>query len=155
MPPYCKKPTMVAPFPPGEYVKKQPVTPWDDWWTLSAFLNTEDPWDFIYFNFHTYDPDEVNWSLDEKMRCRRTSASGRNHRFGSGDPHCTLEIYLPEWDFRGSGPKQQEYQQPVLTILREAVASNLSFTLDSVRLRPGDCRPSPPRLRPEITRIRD
>jgi hypothetical protein len=138
MAPYRKKPAVVAPFPPVGYVKKQPVTPWDDWWTLRTFLHTEDPWDLIFFNFQTYDPDEVNWYLYEKVGCRGTSLSGRNYRFDSGDPYRALAIYLPQWDFRGPGPKQKEAQQTVLTILRGAVAANLSFNLGRVRLRPGD-----------------
>lgn len=138
MAPYRKKPTVVAPFPPVGYVKKQTVTPWDNWWTLRTFLNTEDPWDLIFFNFQTYDPDEVNWYLYEKVGCRGTSPSGRNYRFDSGDPYRALEIYLPQWDFRGPGPKQKEAQQTVLAILRGAVAANLSFTLGRVGLRPGD-----------------
>ncbi len=138
MAPYRKKPAVVAPFPPLGYVKKQPVTPWDDWWTLRPFLKTEDPWDLIFFNFHTYDPDEVNWYLYEKVGCRGTSPNGRNYRFDSGDPHRALAIYLPQWDFRGPGPKQKEAQQTVLTILRGAVASHLSFNLGRVGLQPGD-----------------
>jgi hypothetical protein len=138
MEPYRKRPEVVAPFPPVGFVKKQTVTPWDNWWTLTKFLDTEDPWDLIYFNFQTYDPDEVNWYLYEKVGCRGTTHDGRNYRFDSGDPYRAVEIYLPQWDFRGPGPKQTEAQQTVLAILRGPVASAMSFNIGSVSLLPGD-----------------
>ena len=136
--PTRKKPAVVAPFPPIGYVKKQPVTPWDDWWTLQHLLQTEDPWDLIYYNFQTYDPDEVNWYLYEKVGCRKTGSDGRNYRFDSGEAYGNLAIYLPQWDFRGPGPKQKEAQQATLTVLRGAIAAHLSFKVGGVALLPGD-----------------
>ena len=138
MEPIRKRPARVAPFPPPGYVKAQPVTPWDDWWTLQPLLQTEDPWDLIFFNFKTYDPDEVNWYLYEKVGCRKTSPNGRNYRFDSGEPYKALTIYLPQWDFRGPGPKQKEAEAATLAVLREAIASNLTYTVGGVSLRPGD-----------------
>jgi hypothetical protein len=138
MAPYRKQPDVVAPYPPAGYIKKQPVGPADNWWSLQPLLQTEDPWDLIYFNFRTYNPDEVNWYLYEKVGCRGATANGLNYRFDSGDPTKQLAIYIPPWDFRGPGPKQKEAQQAALTVLRGSIASGLHFRLGSVSLRPGD-----------------
>jgi hypothetical protein len=140
MEPKRKRPAVVAPFPPAEPANPVIVVyPRDNWWTLQSLLQTEDPWDLIYFNFRTYDPDEVNWYLFEKAGCRGTTPDGRNYRFDSGSGTRSITIYRPpNWDYRAPGPKQKEAQAATLAILRGAVAVNMSFSVVSTSLNTGD-----------------
>jgi len=64
----------------------------DSWKSLAAKVYT-DVWNLIEYNFHTRDPDEVNWYLRRNVGCRRTTPDGRNYIFSSeATPGI---IYLP------------------------------------------------------------
>jgi N-acetylmuramoyl-L-alanine amidase len=42
------------------------------------------PLEIVYFNFKTFDPDEVNWYLHHYVRCRKATRDGLNWMFSSG-----------------------------------------------------------------------
>src|SRR5215468_11172808 len=116
MSPNVKRPTTLrSPWPPtDDLMKIQPVLGWDDWWTLQSLFKRCDPWDIIYYNFETYNSEEVNWYLRERIGCHDVSPDGKNYRFGplpTGDP---------------------------MQILRDPFASTLSFKVGTVELTPGD-----------------
>ena len=89
MEPIRKKPARVAPFPPPGYVKAQPVTPWDDWWTLQPLLQTEDPWDLIFFNFKTYSSKNQGspiWYSQRKITLYIGNGSNASTFYNDRDP---------------------------------------------------------------------
>jgi hypothetical protein len=140
MEPRVKRPAKLrSPWPPTDAQKAQTVTSWDDWWALATIFKRDDPWDIIYYNFETYDPDEVNWYLREWLGCRATSNDGLNYRFGRapGD-HTPMVIFIPKPDFMPPGPHQKEAQQAVLTVLRDPVAAHLGFKIGRMELKNGD-----------------
>lgn len=140
MEPRVKHPARLrSPWPPTDALQPQPVTPWDDWWSLQTHFKRDEVWDIIYYNFETYDTDEVNWYLREFLGCRATTIDGLNYRFGraSGDSNPII-VYIPTWDWLPPGPQQREAKQAVLAVLRDPVAANLHFKIGSMEVKPGD-----------------
>ncbi len=140
MAPNVKRPARLrSPWPPTDHLlKMQPVLGWDDWWSLQTLFKRCDPWDIIYYNFETYNPEEVNWYLREWIGCHDVSPDGKNNRFGalpSGQP---MQIYIPTDDWLPPGPLQAEAQRAALQILRDPFASAMTFKVGSVELTPGD-----------------
>jgi hypothetical protein len=120
MDPRVKRPARLAPWPPSDFDKKQPVTVRDDWWTLQTLFKRDEVWDIIYFNFQTYDPDEVNWYLREYLGCRETTTNRLNYRFGREPGNrAPIYVYIPKWDWMPPGRHQKEGHRAVLTVLRE------------------------------------
>jgi hypothetical protein len=142
MEPRLKRPAKLrAPWPPTDSKQSLTVTLADDWWKLAKTFKRpqEDPWDIIYYNFETYDSEEVNWYLHERLGCRAKSPTQRNYQFGrdAGDSRPII-IYIPKDDYRPPGPHQKEARDVVLAVLRDPIASHLAFKIGSVELRPGD-----------------
>jgi Papain-like cysteine protease AvrRpt2/LysM domain len=54
----------------------------DTWVSLAAQVHI-DVWNLIEYNFHTRNPDEVNWYLRRNVGCRKTTPDGRNYTFSS------------------------------------------------------------------------
>jgi hypothetical protein len=54
----------------------------DTWVSLAADVHI-DVWNLIDYNFHTRNPDEVNWYLRRNVGCRKTSPDGKNYTFSS------------------------------------------------------------------------
>jgi hypothetical protein len=77
---------------PPKGAREYTVKDTDDWWNIAA-REKLDPWELIKFNFHTHDPEEVNWYLRELVGCRHTK-DGRNFAFMGADPS-KRKIYLP------------------------------------------------------------
>ncbi len=68
------------------------VTDRDDWWKLAATRGV-DPWWLIQYNFETRDAGEVNWYLQNRVGCQKTTQDGKNFVFSAAaDPGI---IYLP------------------------------------------------------------
>jgi hypothetical protein len=119
-------------------LKAQPVTGADDWWTLQRTFNRCDVWDIIYYNFATYDPEEVNWHLRERIGCHDASPTGRNFRFGVLAGARPMQIYIPTADWLPPGPKQAAAKQAALDILRDPVASTMAYKAGPLELKPLD-----------------
>ncbi len=127
------------PWPPSDFDKAQPVKFPDDWASLQRTFKRDEVWDIIYYNFHTYDTDEVNWYLQEYVGCRETSPDGRNYRFGRQPGNSRpVVVYIPKWDWMPPGPHQKEARQAVITVLREPSVANLHFQAGTMELRRGD-----------------
>lgn len=139
MAPNVKKPrTLRSPWPPtDDLLKVQPVLGWDDWWTLQTQFKRCDPWDIIYYNFATYNPEEVNWYLREWIGCHDFSPDGKNYRFGAvgGQP---MQIYIPNDDWLPPGPKQAAARKTALDILHDHFAATLTFKVGAIELGHGD-----------------
>ena len=78
----------------------------DSWKTLAAVWGV-DAQNLIYFNFHTNNPDEVNWYLSHRTGCNKPTPDGFNWVFSSSaNPG---RIYRPPIDFepeeRQAGPQ--------------------------------------------------
>ena len=140
MTPNVKTPrTLRTPWPPtDDLLKVQPVTGWDDWWSLQTFFKRCDPWDIIYYNFATYDPAEVNWYLREWIGCHDVSSDGKNYRFGVRPGGLPMQIYIPTDDWLPPGPKQADAKREALNVLRDPVASMLAFRAGTAELRATD-----------------
>ena len=54
----------------------------ETWKSLAAQVYI-DVWNLIEYNFHTRDPDEVNWYLRRNVGCRKTTPDGKNYIFTS------------------------------------------------------------------------
>ncbi len=139
MEPPSKHPAKLrTPWPPAEPQLKKQVTTADNWVSLAAPYKF-DPWDIIYYNFHTYDPLEVNWYLKNWLGCRATVNGGRDYAFarevGNRAP---IELYIPKSDYLAPGPHQAAAKRVVLAVLGDSVALNLAFKLGSFELRAGD-----------------
>jgi hypothetical protein len=127
------------------------VTVTDNWWTLATRHHRGDVWDIIYYNFATYDPQEVNWYMYERLGCRTTTADGRNYRFGRPPGVVAgladvvqqalavpVTVYIPPAHWLPPGPHQAAAKQAVLTVLRDSVARNLHFKIGRMELQRGD-----------------
>jgi hypothetical protein len=64
----------------------------ESWVSLASRLHI-DAWNLIEYNFHTRNPDEVNWYLRRNVGCRKASPDGRNYVFSSQDRPGF--VYLP------------------------------------------------------------
>jgi len=136
MAPNIKKPrSLHTPWPPTDHLlTAQPVTGWDDWWSLQRSFKRCDAWDIIYYNFGTYNPEEVNWYLREWVGCHDVDLDGKNYRFGvlpNGQP---MQIYIPTDDWLPPGPNQVAARGTAIEILRDAVASRLAFKVGTLEL---------------------
>ena len=152
MEPIRKRPASLrTPWPPTDASTTESVSVTDNWWTLATRHNRDDVWDIIYYNFETYDPQEVNWYMYERLGCRTTTADGRNYRFGRPPGVVAaiadvvkqvlavpVTVYIPPADWLPPGPQQAAAKQAVLTVLRDPVASNLHFKIGSNELKSGD-----------------
>jgi hypothetical protein len=152
MEPIRKRPAALrTPWPPADASATENVNVADNWWTLATRHNRGDVWDIIYYNFETYNTQEVNWYMYERLGCRTTTADGRNYRFGRppgavagiGDLvkqvlATPITVYIPPAHWLPPGPRQAAAKQAVLTVLRDRVASNLHFQIGSLELKTGD-----------------
>src|ERR1700745_2657907 len=116
MSPNVKTPTTLrSPWPPADHLQKmQPVLGRDDWWTLQSLFKRCDPWDIIYYNFETYNSEEVNWYLREWIGCQDLSSDGKNYRFGAGAEAHPMQIPIPTADWLPPGPKQADAERSAL-----------------------------------------
>lgn len=154
-----------------EPIRKKPVTPGtmtlpaakttefvgpaDNWWTLAKkYKRDACPWDIIFFNFQTYDPQEVNWYLYEKLGCRLTTPDGRNYCFGRvrgamGDARSILlnaassivdpiPVKIPPDNWLPPGPNPAGARAAALAVLNDPIAQNIAFKIGGLELRPGD-----------------
>lgn len=64
----------------------------DSWASLAGKLRI-DVWNLIDYNFHTRNPDEVNWYLRRNVGCHKAAPGGRNYVFSS-DARPGV-VYLP------------------------------------------------------------
>jgi len=64
----------------------------DTWISLAAKVHIN-VWNLIDYNFHTRNPDEVNWYLRRNVGCRKTAHDGKNYMFSS-DAKPGI-VYLP------------------------------------------------------------
>jgi hypothetical protein len=69
-----------------------PVVDGDDWYKVAAKF-TVDVQKLIYFNFHTNNPDEVNWYLKRNVGCYLTDERKLNYKFSSN--LIPGKIYIP------------------------------------------------------------
>jgi hypothetical protein len=140
MTPNVKKPrTLSNPWPPTDHLlKAQTVTGWDDWWSLQRLFKRCDAWDIIYYNFATYDPEEVNWYLRERIGCRDASRDGKNYRFGVLPGGRPMQVYIPTDDWLPPGPKQAAAKRAALNVLRDHVASTMAFRAGPLELKASD-----------------
>jgi len=99
--PLTKQPKRDAAWPPPNAVKPHRVQDGDNWWTLRDRYGLKDVWDLIAFNFQTYDPQEVNWYLGNRVGCKLTTADGKNFRFSSAASPGF--IYIPPSAFQPDG----------------------------------------------------
>jgi hypothetical protein len=65
----------------------------DTWRSLAAKVHI-DVWNLIDYNFHTRNPDEVNWYLRRNVGCRKATPDGKNYIFSS-DANPGI-VYLPQ-----------------------------------------------------------
>ena len=127
--------TLRTPWPPTEdLLQAETVTGTDDWWSLQKLFKRCDVWDIIYYNFATYNPDEVNWYLREWIGCQEVTPQG-NYRFHPTRGRAPMRIYIPSHDWVPPGPQQAAAQRAALDILRDPVASTMTFTAGPVELR--------------------
>jgi hypothetical protein len=82
-----------ANFVPKGFVTTHRVSDGEDWASVAAKYNIEKVANLIYFNFHTNNPDEVNWYLRRNTGCNVSKDGGRNWAFSSSaNPG---KIYIP------------------------------------------------------------
>jgi hypothetical protein len=128
--------TLRTPWPPTEdLLKVQSVTQADNWQSLKTQFKRCDAWDIIYYNFATYNPEEVNWYLREWIGCHDLSHDGENFRFGllpNGQP---MKIYIPVDDWLPPGPEQAKTKKMAIQILREVTAATLAFKAGPLELK--------------------
>jgi hypothetical protein len=140
MEPNVKRPrNLKTPWPPvQDLLQVQNVTSADNWTSLQALFKRCDVWDIIYYNFATYNPEEVNWYLHEWIGCRDATPDRKNYRFGTLAGGRPMTIYIPTGDWLPPGPKQAEARQAALAILRDPKVLNLHFKAGLLELRAGD-----------------
>jgi hypothetical protein len=129
------------------------VSPLDNWWTLAQETKRCDPWDIIYFNFQTYNPEEVNWYLFERLGCRLKTPDGRNYRFAKTDPPTgfagtmslvarsvtdPIQISIPPAGWFPPGRDPEGAKAAILRVLREPFVESMHFALGSEELKAGD-----------------
>lgn len=69
-----------------------PVGNKDDWWSLEKEFGVP-PWDIVYANFETYNPEETNWYLREYVGCHRLSPNRANYTFRDSKPGLILSPF--------------------------------------------------------------
>jgi hypothetical protein len=119
-------------------LQAQNVTSVDNWNILQTRFHRCDVWDIIYYNFATYNPEEVNWYLQEWIGCTDATPDGQNYRFGARADGRPMTIYIPVADWVPPGPRQVEARQAALAVLAEPVTLNLHFKAGALELRAGD-----------------
>jgi hypothetical protein len=67
--------------PPGG--RRYRVRNGDDWSSVARTARVG-VWDLIHFNFHTHDPDEINWYLREYVGCVVATPDRSSWKFSSG-----------------------------------------------------------------------
>ena len=85
-----------ANFVPEGYVEKHRVSDGEDWASVAAKYNIKKVADLINFNFHTNNPDEVNWYLRRNTGCNVSKDGGVNWAFSSSA--VPGFIYIPRSD---------------------------------------------------------
>jgi hypothetical protein len=76
--------------PPGG--SPYPVKDGDTWKTVASD-NGLDVMKLIYFNYHTNNPDVVNWYLHYNAGCTKTTADGKNYVFSTSKPPKHIYLY--------------------------------------------------------------
>ncbi|MCX7324131.1 MAG: hypothetical protein NTZ14_06770 [Hyphomicrobiales bacterium] len=80
----------------------------DSWWTLAelpavkaAKLNAND---LCYYNFKTRKPTEINWYMEQKLKCTKVTHDGKNYMFSTSDSPGI--VYVPRM---GVAPDKSEF----------------------------------------------
>ncbi|HWF48122.1 MAG TPA: hypothetical protein VG168_14025 [Bryobacteraceae bacterium] len=96
-----KKPVSKT-YIPGDYDSAYKVQDNDDWNTVAQMYSL-DVKALIYYNFHTYDPDEVNWYLRRNVGCIVPTKDHKNWTFRKAKPGI-IYIYPPGYVFKPPAP---------------------------------------------------
>jgi hypothetical protein len=76
--------------PPGGV--PYPVKDGDTWKTVAS-NNGLDASKLVYFNYHTNNPDEVNWYLRRNAGCTKATPDGKNYVFSTSKPPKYIYLY--------------------------------------------------------------
>jgi hypothetical protein len=103
-------------FVPEGSVATHRVTDGEDWASVAAQYNVKVP-DLIYFNFHTNDPEEVNWYLRRNTGCNVSNDGDQNWAFSSSaDPGL---IYIPPSEVIDMEREEIIAEKPIMQRLKE------------------------------------
>lgn len=98
---------------PADYVPDDSVAvrveDGDDWERIARRIGM-DTKALIQFNFHTLDPDEVNYYLARNVRCNKKTKDGKNWCFSSS---ATGRIYVPARYSINAGAQSYHIRLPV------------------------------------------
>jgi hypothetical protein len=67
-----------------------------DSWASIAVAHGVDPWWLIQYNFETRNPAEVNWYLQNRVGCKKTTTDGANLRFSAADSPGLIHVPTPQ-----------------------------------------------------------
>lgn len=105
-----------ADFVPDGAVATHRVSDGEDWASIASQYNVKVN-DLIYFNFHTNDPDEVNWYLRRTVGCNVSNNGGVDWAFSSSaDPGV---IYIPPSKVIDMEPEDITADKPVMQRIQE------------------------------------
>jgi LysM repeat protein len=119
-----------ADFEPKGFVKKHRVSDGEDWASVAKKYNV-DVKALIYFNFHTNNPDEVNWYLRRNTGCNVSKDGGVNWAFSSSA--YPGFIYIPPSKVIDMEPEKVTVRKPVMQRIQE-----IAHTIDGgpgIRIR--------------------
>jgi hypothetical protein len=103
-------------FVPGGAVANHRVGDGEDWASVAAEYKVKVD-DLIYFNFHTNEPEEVNWYLRRNTGCNVSNDGGLNWAFSSSaDPGI---IYIPPSEVINVEPEEVTVDKPVMQRIQE------------------------------------
>src|SRR5260221_1294067 len=107
-------------FVPEGAVATHRVTDGEDWASVAAEYNVKVD-DLIYFNFHTNEPEEVNWYLGRNTGCNVSNDGGINWAFSSSaDPGI---IYIPPSEVIDMEAEEVKGYKPVMQRLEEIAST--------------------------------
>jgi hypothetical protein len=127
-----RKPAKKIVFPPKNSVMEQfSYATWGAWkqgkpWNWESIANRYGikVWDLIMFNFQCRNPEEVNWCMQEFLRCTK-SYDGWNFSFDPSDKNPT--IYIPLSGYQAITKEDEAARDLVMSTLKRPELKSINF----------------------------
>src|SRR5262245_17562401 len=105
----------------------------ENWQSIADLFKIPKVWNLIFYNFQCRNPEEVNWCLQEFMRCTK-SKDGKNFSFDPGDINPV--VYIPPLGFQAFSSDDLAARTLVLSVLRRPELDNINFTSGGLTVNP-------------------
>jgi hypothetical protein len=108
----------------GKWKKGTP----ESWGSIAADHGIANVWDLIMYNFQCRNPEEINWCMQEFLKCTKSN-DGKNYRFSPTDAN--PRIHIPPVGFTAATPDDTAARALLISILERPEAKAFSFQTPS------------------------